>query len=219
MKKMYRMLLCALGATMLFSCVKENFDELQENQIPEGYEMQKFTAVTLETKTTVEVNDDGTHGATLWEKGDQLSIFWDGGKGTADLEGEGGATTGNFKGALPQGVRATYAVYPSSVPSSVDGSTVKVTIPAEQTGSFSAGNISVAEVGDANTLAFNNVNAFLHVQLVSEDITKITIESLAGQSLVGTVPVTFGEDGVEYAEVENGSSKGTMTKAVGETGR
>ena len=79
MKKMYKMLLCAVGATMLFSCVKENFDELQENQIPEGYEMQKFAATTIEVKTTIETNDDGTHGATLWEKGDQLSIFWDGG--------------------------------------------------------------------------------------------------------------------------------------------
>lgn len=219
MKKMYKLLLCALGATMLFSCVKENFEDLQENQIPEGYEMQKFAATTIEVKTTIETNDDGTHGATLWEKGDQLSIFWDGGKGTADLEGDGGSKTGNFKGALPQGVRATYAVYPSSIPASVDGSTVKVTIPAEQAGSFSAGNIAVGKVDAANSISFNNINAFLCVQLVSEDITKITIESLAGQSLVGTVPVTFGEDGVEYAEVENGSSEVTMTKAVGETGR
>ena len=224
MKKMYKLLLCALGATMLFSCVKENFEEPQEKPIPDGYEIQKFTATTNEAdqpsnKTTIEVNDDGTHGATLWEKGDELSIFWDGGKGTADLEGDGGSKTGNFKGALPQGVRATYAVYPSSIPASVDGSTVKVTIPADQAGSFSAGNIAVGKVDAANSIAFNNINAFLCVQLVSEDITKITIESLAGQSLVGTVPVTFGEDGVEYAEVENGSSEVTMTKAVGETGR
>ena len=219
MKKMYKLLLCALGATMLFSCVKENFEDLQENQIPEGYEMQKFAATTIEVKTTIETNDDGTHGATLWEKGDQLSIFWDGGKGTADLEGEGGSQAGDFKGALPAGVRATCAVYPSSIPASVDGNTVKVTIPAEQAGVFSAGNIAVGEVDDVNLIAFNNINAFLCVQLVSGDITKITIESLAGQTLVGTVPVTFGEDGVEYGDVENGSSKVTMTKAVGETGR
>lgn len=224
MKMMYKLFLCALGATMLFSCVKENFEEPQEKPIPDGYEIQKFTATTNEAdqpsnKTTIEVNDDGTHGATLWEKGDQLSIFWDGDQGTADLEGDGGSKTGNFKGALPQGVRATYAVYPSSIPASVDGSTVKVTIPADQAGSFSAGNIAVGKVDAANSISFNNINAFLCVQLVSEDITKITIESLAGQSLVGTVPVTFGEDGVEYAEVENGSSEVTMTKAVGETGR
>ncbi len=224
MKKMYKLLLCALSATMLFSCVKENFEEPQEKPIPDGFEIQKFTATTNEAdqpsnKTTIEVNDDGTHGATLWEKGDQLSIFWDGAQGTADLEGDGGSKTGNFKGTLPEGVRATYAVYPSSITASVDGSTVKVTIPAEQAGSFSAGNIAVGKVDAANSISFNNINAFLCVQLVSEDITKITIESLAGQSLVGTVPVTFGEDGVEYAEVENGSSKVTMTKAVGETGR
>jgi predicted outer membrane repeat protein len=219
MKKMYRLLLSAVCATMLFSCVKENFEEPQEKPIPDGYEMQEFTATSVETKTTIEVNDDGTHGSTLWAKDDQLSIFWDGGQGTADLEGEGGAKTGKFKGALPQGMRASHAVYPSSVTASVDGNTVKVAIPAEQNGTFSAGNIAVAEVGEGNSLAFNNVNAFLCVQLVSGDITKITIESVGGEAVVGTIPVTFGENGAECGAVENGSSKVTMTKNEGETGR
>ena len=219
MKKMYRLLLSAVCATMLFSCVKENFEEPQEKPIPDGYEMQEFTATNAETKTSVEINEDGTHGATLWAKGDQLSIFWDGGKGTADLEGNGGSSTGKFKGALPSGIRASHAVYPSSVTASVDGNTVKVTVPAEQNGTFSAGNISVAGVGDENKLAFNNINAFLCVQLVSGDITKITIESVAGEAVVGTIPVTFGENGAECGAVENGTSTVTMTKNEGETGR
>lgn len=224
MKKMYKMLLCAVGATMLFSCVKENFEDPQEKPIPDGYEMQEFTATTVESnqplnRTTVEVNDDGSHGATLWAKGDQLSILWDGDKGTADLEGEGGEKTGKFKGVLPQGMRASHAVYPSSVTASVDGNTVKVAIPAEQNGTFSAGNIAVAEVAEDNSLAFNNVNAFLCVQLVSGDITKITIESVGGQALVGTIPVSFTDKGVTCGAVENGSSTVTMTKKEGETGR
>ena len=152
MKKIYKIFLCAVGVTTLFSCVKENMDS-QVNEIPEGYEMVEFAATTLETKTSVEVNEDGTHGATLWAKGDQLSIFWNNGKGTADLQGEGGSTTGKFKGVVPQGVKATHAVYPSSVEASVDGNTVKVTIAAEQAGTFAAGNISVAEVAENNTLA------------------------------------------------------------------
>ena len=219
MKKMYRVLLCAVGATMLFSCVKENFEEPKENPIPDGYEMQEFIATSVEAKTTVEVNDDGTHGSTLWAKNDQLSIFWDGGKGTADLEGEGGSKTGKFKGVLPQGMRASHAVYPSSVTASVEGNTVKVAIPSEQNGTFSAGNIAVAEVAEGNSLAFNNVNAFLCVQLVSGDITKITIESVAGQALVGTIPVTFADGKASCGTVENGASKVTMTKNEGETGR
>jgi predicted outer membrane repeat protein len=116
-------------------------------------------------------------------------------------------------------MRASHAVYPSSVTASVDGNTVKVAIPAEQNGTFSAGNIAVAEVGEGNSLAFNNVNAFLCVQLVSGDITKITIESVGGEAVVGTIPVTFGENGAECGAVENGSSKVTMTKNEGETGR
>lgn len=232
MKKMNKILLCAVGATMLFSCVKENF-EPQENPVPDGYEMQEFTATSYsddlqsstskpsnaQTKTTVVINDDGTHGDTHWAKGDQLSIFWDGGKGTADLEGEGGSSIGKFKGAVESGKLATHAVYPSSVEASVDGNTVKVAIPAQQNGTFSAGNISVAEVAEDNKLSFNNINAFLCVQLVSGDITKITIESVGGQPIVGTIPVTFTDGNAECGEVENGASKVTMTKAVGETGR
>ena len=211
MKKIYKLLVCAVGVTTLFSCVKENIEQPQDNQIPEGYEMQEFAATTVDTKTTVEVNADGTHGATLWAKGDQLSIFWNGGKGTADLDGEGGSNIGKFKGAVPQGVKATHAVYPSSVEASVDGNTVKVTIPAEQRGTFAAGNISVAEVAEDNALAFNNVNAFLCVQLVSDEVTKIHVKSVGGHALVGTVPVTFTGEGAEIAAAENTSSEVTMT--------
>ena len=211
MKKIYKLLVCAVGVTTLFSCVKENIEQPQDNQIPEGYEMQEFAATTVDTKTTVEVNADGTHGATLWAKGDQLSIFWNNGKGTADLDGEGGSNIGKFKGAVPQGVKATHAVYPSSVEASVDGNTVKVTVPAEQIGTFAAGNISVAEVAEDNSLAFNNVNAFLCVQLVSDEVTKIHVKSVGGHALVGTVPVTFTGEGAEIAAAENTSSEVTMT--------
>jgi hypothetical protein len=55
-----------------------------------------------------------------------------------------------------------------------------VTVPAEQNGTFSAGNIAVAEVGEGNSLAFNNVNAFLCVQLVSDEVTKIHVKSVGG---------------------------------------
>ena len=217
MKKIYKLFLCAVGVMMLFSCVKENFEQPQVNETPEvnetpdGYEMVEFSATTVDTKTTVEVNADGTHGATLWAKGDQLSIFWDNGKGTADLDGEGGSYIGKFKGSVPQGVKATHAVYPSSVEASVDGNTVKVTIPAEQPGTFAAGNISVAEVAEDNALAFNNVNAFLCVQLVSDEVTTIHVKSVGGYALVGTVPVTFTGDGAEIAAAENTSSEVTMT--------
>ena len=217
MKKIYKLLLCAVGATMLFSCVKENFEpQVNETPSPEGYEMVEFSATTVDIKTTVEVNDDGTHGATLWAKGDQLSIFWNNGKGTADLEGEGGANIGKFKGSVPQGVKATHAVYPSSVAASVVGNTVKVTIPAEQPGTFSAGNISVAEVAEDNSLAFNNINAFLCVQLVSDEVTKIHVKSVGGHALVGTVPVTFTGESAEFSAAESTASEVTM--AAGKKG-
>lgn len=222
MKKLYKALLCTFCATALFSCVQEEF-EPTGTIVPEGYELQTFSVQTQSTRTTVEINADGTHGNTLWAKGDQLAIFWDGGKGTADLKGEGGSTTGSFTGAVEQGKKVNYAVYPSKIASFVEGTTVNVEIPAQQEGTFSAGNIAVAEVGNDNSISFNNLNAFLCVQLVSEEITKITIESVGGEPLVGIIPVTFEEnDGKRLAvcgTVTKGDAKVTMTKAAGETGR
>ena len=222
MKKLYKAFLCTFCATALFSCVQEEF-EPTDTVVPEGYTLQTFSVETQSTKTTVEINADGTHGNTLWAKGDQLAIFWDGGKGTADLKGEGGSTTGSFTGAVPQGKKVNYAVYPSKIASSVEGTTVNITIPDQQEGTFSAGNIAVAEVGEDNSISFNNLNAFLCIQLISEDITKITIESVGGEPLVGVIPVTFEEnEGKRLAAcgtVTQGVAKVTMTKAAGETGR
>ena len=210
MKKLYKALLCTFCASALFSCVQEEF-EPTDTVVPEGYTLQTFSVETQSTKTTVEINADGTHGNTLWTKGDQLAIFWDEGKGTADLQGEGGSTTASFKGAVPDGLKAKYAVYPSKVASSVEGSTLKVTIPAEQEGTFSAGNISVAEIGEDNSISFNNINAFLCVQLMSDEITKITVRSVGEQALAGTVPVTFNEGEASFGEVTETSSELTMT--------
>lgn len=210
MKKLYKALLCTFCASALFSCVQEEFEPM-DTVVPEGYTLQTFSVETQSTKTTVEINADGTHGNTLWTKGDQLAIFWDEGTGTADLQGEGGSTTASFKGAVPDGLKAKYAVYPSKVASSVEGSTLKVTIPAEQEGTFSAGNISVAEIGEDNSISFNNLNAFLCVQLMSDEITKITVRSVGEQALAGTVPVTFNEGAASFGEVTETSSELTMT--------
>lgn len=204
MKKIYKALFCTMCASALISCVDEKFNEPQDNLPSDGYELQDFTAVTCDTKTSF----DEVSGNTIWSKGDQIGIFWNGGDGTAALKGEGGQTTGNFSGAVPQGQTVNYAVYPAGY-ATVEGSTMMVTIPAEQEGTFAAGNIAVAAV-DGNKISFNNVNAFLCVQLVSDDVTKITVESVGGQALAGTVPVTFA-DGIEISEVENVSSKVTMT--------
>ena len=54
MKKIYKLLVCAVGVTTLFSCVKENIEQPQDNQIPEvnetpdGYEMVEFAATSCE---------------------------------------------------------------------------------------------------------------------------------------------------------------------------
>lgn len=195
-----------MSAAALFSCTKEEPIQPGTEDIPAGYEVVDFSVVSEKTKTDI---DDA--GNTIWTKGDKITLLWNGGSGSATLKGDGGSAEGTFSGAVPGDENVFYAVYPSSLTSSLSGSTVNVTFPAVQNGSFAAGNMSVSKVNDDRELYFSNINAFFKIQLKSDEITKITIESLNGSPLVGTLPVTPGESGVSLGEPTSTSSTVEMT--------
>lgn len=188
MKKLFNAFLCILCTAALFSCQKEIEQQPvnPENQdIPEGYTLQTFTAISEATKTTI----DG--GVTKWSDGDQIKVVLDDGTAVnADLTDGANTNTGTFAGMVPNGKTALYAVYPAGAYASIDGSTVNVAIPTSQPGTFAAGNIAVAKVGEGNNMAFKNVNAFLVFQLkAGSGVTKVEVTSVDGSALVGTVPV------------------------------
>lgn len=196
MKKLYVILLLSLFATAFYSCNKEleadeNTDQtLQEEVIPEGYTKMNFTAVCEDTKTTL------SGGNTVWSEGDQIKVVLNEGDPViATLTAGAGSTTGTFAGIVPNGKTALYAVYPAGAYASIDGSTVNVTVAAEQPGTFAAGNIAVAKVGSNNDMSFKNVNAFLVFQLKDgSGVTKVEVTSVDGSALVGTVPVDCSGD-------------------------
>ena len=188
MKKLFNAFLCILCTAALFSCQKEIEQQPvnPENQdIPEGYTLQTFTAISEATKTTI----DG--GVTKWSDGDQIKVVLDDGTAVnADLTDGANTNTGTFAGMVPNGKTALYAVYPAGAYASIDGSTVNVAIPTSQPGTFAAGNIAVAKVGEGNSMAFKNVNAFLVFQLkAGSGVTKVEVTSVDGSALVGTIPV------------------------------
>lgn len=207
MKKIFKSFLCTLGALAVFSCAVDELNAPSPIEVPDGYTIQKFTAL-VDTKTEV------IDGHTVWSTGDQIKLFWDGGDGVATLDGEGGSATGSFLCAVPDGKTVTCAVYPADAQAVVDGSNISVTFPEEQAGTFAAGNIAVSKVGEGNVLSFYNLNSFLAIQLVSDDVTKIEVESVAAGALVGTLPVNIAGDEPVFGDLESPAASVSMTAGV-----
>ena len=92
-----------------------------------------------------------------------------------------------------------YAVYPAEAEASLSGSTLSISVPAEQTGVFKDVNIVAAAATAGNrTFAFRQVLSFINFT-VSEDnpkgITRALFKDLYGTAITGTLPVTFDENG------------------------
>ena len=213
MKKISFAFMCAACALTLFSCQKEvNAPEEeitvepQEEVIPEGYTQLTLSAVSDETKTTL----DGT--TVKWATGDKIKVYCsDASAYDFTLVGEGGSATGDFTGLVPSGKTALYAVYPKDQFSSVSSTTVNVTIPAAQEGIFGKGNIAVAKIdAETHNMAFKNVNAFVGFT-VGADITKVVVSSVGGENLSGTLAVDCSGENPAAGALSDGGSSITVT--------
>ena len=220
MKKISFAFMCAACALTLFSCQKEvNAPEEeitvepQEEVIPEGYTQLTLSAVSDETKTTL----DGT--TVKWATGDKIKVYCsDASAYDFTLVGEGGSATGDFSGLVPSGKTALYAVYPKDQFSSVSSTTVNVTIPAAQEGIFGKGNIAVAKIdAETHNMAFKNVNAFVGFT-VGADITKVVVSSVGGQNLSGTLAVDCSGENPTAGDLSEGGSSITVTFPFGTGG-
>ena len=206
MKKLFILLLAVVSASALFfSCTVKEINEPVDERIPDGYVAVDFSASIEAVKSDIDAD-----GHTVWSAGDEIAVFWEDGQGTASLTGGAGTPNGVFHALVPEGKTAQYAVYPAAAAAGVSESTVSVVIPAEQSGSFAAGNIAVAAVDGGNALEFFNVNAFLSVQVTGNDITKIVVTSVAGTPLAGTQSVLFGSQGPALESCSASESSVTM---------
>jgi hypothetical protein len=215
MKKFYNIFLCALCAFAFVACEKEQApDEVIDDQgtdveIPEGYVEMTLTAICDATKTDLDNSEN-----TIWSSGDQIKvIFSDGGVSDPfEIKDGVGTTTGVFTGMVPAGKTPSYAVYPAAAYASVSGSTVNVTIPASQIGTFAAGNIAVAKVAADHSMAFKNVNSFLVFELkTGSAVTKVEVTSVDGSDLAGTIPVNCSGTTPTAGEAASPASTVSMT--------
>ncbi len=207
MKKYLNMFVCAACAVALLSCEKEKEapEVAEDGIVPPGYTMETLRGESEQTKTTID------NGVTLWAAYDQIKVICsDNSVSNFTIRDGVGTNTGDFQGLVPEGKTAVYAVYPASSYSSASGSTVKVNIPAEQTGVFGAGNLAVAKVDTDRHMAFKNVNAFISFTIPAE-ITKVVISSVSGAGLSGTLSVACSGDAPAAGALENGGPSITVT--------
>lgn len=207
MKKYLNMFVCAACVVALLSCEKEQEapEAVEDGIVPPGYTLETLRGESEQTKTTID------NGVTLWAAADQIKVICsDNSVSNFTIRDGVGTNTGDFQGLVPEGKTAVYAVYPAANYSSVSGSTVKVNIPAEQTGVFGAGNLAVAKVDAYRHMAFKNVNAFISFTIPAE-ITKVVISSVSGADLSGTLSVACSGDAPAAGSLEDGASSVTTT--------
>jgi hypothetical protein len=217
MKTLYRflsMIMCGMFLMTAFSCTKEEGTNegidgsTDGTDIPEGYEKITLSA-TCDSGDDAEVGSKTAldNGNTVWSAEDVIKVYYGSSSSNFELTSGAGTRNGLFSGVASSAPE--YAVYPAGVSSSLSGSTVSVTIPAEQDGSFGSGNIAVAKVNNLD-LAFKNINAFLKIT-TSAAIHHVVVTSVNGEALAGIVPVTFSNGDPNIGSITSHSSSVTLT--------
>ncbi len=193
MKKSF--LLSIFAIATLASCQKDAGIAVGGQTVEATFEA---TILTNATRTTAEVGDGVV--SVLWAEDDAISMFAKGSTNSElTLDGEGGTTTGSFTGAITEGDSGSYiAYYPYAAANSLNGTTLNVTLSAEQT--YVEGSLASAPmlaVSQTKSLAFENLAALVRIVLKSEDnheITRVALHGNAGEALAGaaTVDVSAG---------------------------
>ena len=201
MKKFYFILAASAAILAAVSCAKEDkpFEQKTASQV-------KLTTITLKAShETDEVEAPATAlqapvsrtelntstGAVTWAVGDKIKMVWNGDSSISNPLASGGSSA-TF--TVEVGAGTKYAVYPSSVDASYDGSTFSVTVPATQDGTFENAAIEVAQHPGGQDLAFKNLGGLLQLEVASASVKKIRISSNNSTPLAGTAEVTFTND-------------------------
>lgn len=222
MKQHFKLLaffMCGVVASIALSCTKEiapvdepetPSGETTETGIPEGFVELTLTAVCdSDTKTSL----DGS-GYTVWNENDKIKVICsDGTASDFTLQDGAGTTTGDFRGLVPSGKSAIYAVYPSTAYSSRSGTNVVVTVPESQDGGFASGNIAVAKIASGtHDMQFRNVAALLSFTLKEgSEVSKIEVQSVDDTPLQGSLTVDCSGENPTPTASSSGDNLVTLT--------
>lgn len=201
----------------LLSCAKVQSPEPSpespaENQEQSGKIEMEFSAISeAGTKTALGELSEGRRPIT-WVKDDEIKIYFNESFTTSKALSDGATTT--FKANVDE-APAYYAVYPSSVESSLTDGSVSVTIPAKPVASKDFGSIHyAAAIAKDGNLSFKNLCGFIRFEIRNPEIRSLIIRGAGAQLLAGKVSVSFDENGnIGTPSISGGNSRIIATVA------
>lgn len=211
MKKNFLLIQVSLLGLLASSCAREELTPSHDD-VPSGFEVVDFVAGP-EDFTKTAISGDGDVKEVSWVKGDQITIFYDGGSTTAQASGNG--MTATFRATVPSG-KNLYAVYPSDAATFADN-TLSVSVPAVQDGTFSLVHRAVSKMKtDGSVSTFYNATSFFKIVVNDATYTKLVVSALGtdeidAPEICGKVAYTFDAYGNPTAgAVSEGGSKITV---------
>lgn len=201
----------------LLSCAKVQSPEASpespaENQEQSGKIVMEFSAISeAGTKTALGELSGGLRPIT-WVKDDEIKIFFNESFTTSKALSDGATTT--FKASVDD-APAYYAVYPSSVESTLTDGSISVTIPARPVASKDFGSIHyAAAIAKDGNLSFKNLCGFIRFEIRNPEIRSLIIRGAGEQLLAGKVSVSFDENGnIGTPSISGGNSRIIATVA------
>lgn len=192
MKRTTSILLC-IGLLAAVSCTKEVQDR-GDNPVREGYMRIQLTATSEnDDAKTVIVQGEGSTRTVEWVSGDKILVSY--GNGTVEGEAVEAGRTTTFSVEVPQASDLLLGVYPADAPATFEGEGIILAIPQEQSGSFAKANMAVTSTSTKDkNCQFYNATSYVKFSVTDPDITKIVVESIGGQPLVGKLPLSFDKD-------------------------
>ena len=168
-----------------------------------------------EPETRTVIQEDGR---VFWSLEDCINVYYGDKSGMFTSTNTEPAASAEFTGTLGSftldGETEFVAAYPYSDANAISGTTLTMTLPAEQTaveGTFADDLfISVAKSKDYK-LHFYNVCGGVQFSLARGDIKKVVFRGNNGESLAGRLTVEFGSDGKpQVSGIEDGSTSVTL---------
>ncbi len=201
----------------LLSCAKVQSPEPSpespaENQEQSGKIEMEFSAISeAGTKTALGELSGGLRPIT-WVKDDEIKIYFNESFTTSKALSDGATTT--FKANVDE-APAYYAVYPSSVESSLTDGSISVTIPAKPVASKDFGSVHyAAAIAKDGNLSFKNLCGFIRFEIRNPEIRSLIIRGAGEQLLAGKVSVNFDENGnIGTPSISGGNSRIIATVA------
>lgn len=178
----------------------ETPDENQgEEHNPQGQEVvpgedgmvtMSFSAA-LEDPATIKTTIDES-GKVEWVAGDNVKVIWSD-SGSATMTALTGGVTTSFSDVSVGVADYYYAVYPSADYSlNTASSSLSVTIPQSQDGSFQSANYIVGRtLAGGTNLKFYYASSVVKFNISRSDITSVTLRSADGSAIAGSVSADF----------------------------